>query len=93
MVIDKPRSALEQLKEGLSTLGILDLMEAHPVEFEALFCFQEKKLNAKDFDSMFTPMMAPVGSNARGKQELILMHWRDFLQECEGNSFLDYVDA
>ena len=28
--------------------------------------------------------MDPVGSNARGKQELILMHWRDYLQESEG---------
>ena len=84
IVIDKPRSALEQFKEGLNTLGILELMQAYPVEFESLFCFQKKCLNANDFDRLFTPIMDPLGGNARGKQELILMHWRDYLQESEG---------
>ena len=52
IVIDKPRSALEQFKEGLNTLGILELMQAYPVEFESLFCFQKKFLNANEFDRL-----------------------------------------
>ena len=67
MVDDKPRSALEQFKEGLNTLGILGLMQAYPFEFEYLFCFQEKCVNANEFDRLFTPLKDPVGSNARGK--------------------------
>ena len=32
-VLDKPRSVLEQLKEGLSTLDVHDVMKRHPAEF------------------------------------------------------------
>ena len=83
-VIDKPRSALEQFKEGLNTLDVLCVMKQHPAEFESLFCYQEKTLRASDVDRIFTPILDPVGCNTREKQELILMHWRDYLQETEG---------
>ena len=45
-VLDKPRSAIEQFKEGLSILGVLDLMKRYPAELETVFCFQGKVLSA-----------------------------------------------
>ena len=83
-VLDKPRSALKQFKEGLSTLDVLHVMKQHPAEFENLFCHQGKALSASEIDRTFLPMLDPVGCNARDRQELVLMHWRDYLQETEG---------
>lgn len=83
-VLDKPRSALEQFKEGLEALGILDVMKRYPIEFKQLFCFQPTKLTALMLQTMFSATYSPTGSNCRAKEELIVMHWRDFLQDCEG---------
>ena len=69
-VIDKPRSALEQFKEGLSTLGILDRMKRYLAEMETVFCYQGHVLLATDLDKIFTPVMVPVGNNNRERQEL-----------------------
>ncbi|XP_028400989.1 G2/M phase-specific E3 ubiquitin-protein ligase-like [Dendronephthya gigantea] len=82
-VLDKPRSALEQFKEGLETLAILDAMKRYPEEFKGLFCFQATKLTAPFMQTLFSIAYSPNGSNSRAKEELIVMHWRDFLQDCE----------
>ena len=60
------------------------VMKQHPAEFENLFCHQGKALSASEIDRTFLPMLDPVGCNARDRQELVLMHWRDYLQETEG---------
>jgi hypothetical protein len=83
-VLDKPRSALEQFKEGLEVLGILHVMKRYPKEFEQLFCFQATKLTAFMLQTLFSTTYSPSGSNCRAKDELIVMHWRDVLQDCEG---------
>lgn len=84
ILIDKPRSALEQFKEGLETLGILQAIQAYPDEFRNLFCFKATELTASLMESHFVTVFSPAGSNRREKEELIVMHWRDLLQECEG---------
>ena len=40
-------------------------------------------------DSLFVPELAEEGANVRPQQELIIMHWRDYLQDYEGKVFLD----
>ena len=47
------------------------------------------KLTASRMDSLFVPELAEDGSNVRPQQELIIMHWRDYLQDCEGEVFHD----
>ncbi len=86
-VIYKLRSALEQFKEGLSTLGILDLMQQYPAELETVFCYQGNVLSATVLDQILTPVMVPLGNNRRDKQKLIKMHWMDYLQETEGENY------
>ena len=50
------------------------------------FCARDKPLTAVDVDALFTPNMDDPGSNKYPRQELALMHWRDYLQDCEGTT-------
>ena len=83
-VIDKARSAIEAFKEGLSTLNILTLMKSHPALFKEAFCHKLKPLTASDVDNLLVPSYAEEGTRVRDKQECIVMHWRDYLLDCEG---------
>ncbi|XP_068671668.1 G2/M phase-specific E3 ubiquitin-protein ligase-like isoform X2 [Montipora foliosa] len=82
-VIDKVRSVLEQFKEGLSTLNILTLITAHPRELETAFCYNPKTLTAMEVDTLFIPCFEEEGTHLRDKQEIMMMNWRDYLQDCE----------
>jgi len=35
-------------------------------------------------NSLFVAELAKEGANVRRQQELIITHWRDYLQDCEG---------
>ena len=84
-IIDRVRSAIEDFKAGLQTLGILNLIEKHPDSMAQVFCSSSLlKLTASRMDSLFVPKLAEEGANVRRQQELIIMHWRDYLQDCEG---------
>ena len=78
------RRGLEQFKDGLRTLNILLLMKTHPAEFRELFCHSTTALNADTIEKLFVPKYAEEGTRIREKQEHVIMHWRDYLQECEG---------
>lgn len=83
-VIDKVRSVLEQFKEGLSTLNFLYLIEAHVILFEEIFYHQPTPLTAEAMDQLFIPQYVEKGSRLRNGQEVIVMHKRDYLLDCEG---------
>ena len=83
-VIDKMRSVLEQFKRGLSTLNILSFITAHPRELETAFSFNPKFLTAMEVDTLFIPCFEEEGTHLQDKQEIMMMNWRDYLQDCEG---------
>ena len=83
-VIDKVRSVLEQFKRGLSILNILSFITAHPRELETAFCYNPKTLTAMEVDTLFIPCFEEEGTHLRDKQEIMMMNWRDYLQDCEG---------
>ena len=83
-VVDRVRTAIEMFKEGLTTLGILECIQKHPVAFKQIFCNFEKELTSEDIDQTFVPQLDEPGSNRRIKQETAVMNWRDYLQNCEG---------
>ena len=84
-VIDKVRSCLEQFKDGLQTLHILDLVTKHPAAFEDVFCYNEgDDLTSKILDDLFYPCLSETGTIKREKEEQIIMHWRDYLADSEG---------
>ena len=89
-IIDRVRSAIEDFKAGLQTLGILNLIEKHPNTMAQVFRSNSLiKLTASRMDSLFVPELAEEGANVRPQQELIIMHWRDYLQDCEGEVLHD----
>lgn len=79
LVIDIVRGALDQMRQGLGTLDILALMRKNPRLMQQAFCAREKPLRASDVNDLFTPRMDEPGSNRYPRQELALMHWRDYL--------------
>ena len=62
-VIDIVHGALDQMRQGLGTLGILELMKKNPGLIQEAFCAREKPLTASDVNDLFTPNMDDPGSN------------------------------
>ena len=84
VLIDSTRYLLEEFKKGLQTLGVLDAMQRHPQQFRDVFTNENvNQLDAQCVDLLFTVHFAEMGSNARPKQELAVILWRDYLQDCE----------
>ena len=84
-MIEKARSALEQFKEGLQTLDILNLVKEFHSLFRPYFCYTPKTLTVACVDAIFTPILSEDGCRIQEKQELVIMHCCDYLQEREGN--------
>lgn len=89
-VVDKACSALTQFKEGLSTLNVLPLMKQHPHLFENVFCHEAKPLTAFVIDDLFKVVYAEEETRQREQEEMIVMYWRDYLQDRQGN-ILDHL--
>ena len=87
-VVDRVRTAIEMFKEGLQTLGILECMQKYPAALKKIFCNFENVLTAQDVDQIFVPQFAGLGSNRRSDQEMAVMNWRDYLQNCEGKVYI-----
>ena len=70
--------------KGLQTLSVLDAMKAHPEQFRDVFTSENiAPLDAQTVDLVFRIEYAEQGSHARQKQEMAIVFWRDYLQDCE----------
>lgn len=66
VLIDAPRSLIEELKNGLKTLGVLDKILAYPEQFRDLFTSENvEPLDAQSVDLLFQITYAEKGSNTR----------------------------
>jgi hypothetical protein len=75
---------IEELKEGLQTLGVLRCIQRYPDKFKDVFCESDMPvLDAQIIDLMFTPDFDEEGNNRRPLQEQAIVYWRDYLQDCE----------
>ena len=84
LLVDSTTYLLEDFKGGLQTLGVLEAIKNHPERFRDVFTKENlKPLDAATVDALFSIELAEVGSNARAKQELAIINWRDYLQDCE----------
>ena len=54
---------IEELKQGLKTLGILEYMKKYPEQFSDIFCKQLKPLDGHMVDLLFIPIFDEEGSN------------------------------
>ncbi|XP_078361567.1 G2/M phase-specific E3 ubiquitin-protein ligase-like [Oculina patagonica] len=84
LLVDSTSYLLEDFKKGLQTLGVLEAVKRHPERFRDVFTNENlEPLDAAAVDTLFTFELAEVGSNERPKQELAIVNWRDYLQDCE----------
>ena len=84
ILVDGPRSLIEELKDGLETLGILDKIIKFPEQFREMFTSENiEPLDAQSVDLLFRVNYAENGSNKRALQECAIVFWRDYLQDCQ----------
>ena len=74
-VIDKVRSALEQFKEGLASLNVLQLMRSHPKLLKWVFSHGQSPLTSSTMDGIFVPSYSEEGTRQRDQEEIVIMHW------------------
>ena len=83
IVIDSVEYLVNEVKEGLKTLGVLEAIQQHPEKFREVFCKENSpKLDAHMVDLLFSPNFNEEGSNQRPLQEEAVVYWRDYLQDC-----------
>ncbi|XP_013855982.1 uncharacterized protein LOC106511791 [Austrofundulus limnaeus] len=92
-VVHRVQGPFQRFEEGLKTLGVLDAVKQHPDSFQSLFCYEPQQLTADMVDDLFTPRLAPEGSNRRRVEEAVIPLWRDYLQDAEdeGSSKLENI--
>ena len=90
ILVDSTRYLLEDLKKGLETLGVLEAIQKHPEQFRELFTTENiRPLDAATVDAIFNIDYDEQGSIRRASQELAIIHWRDYLQDCESMFKID----
>ena len=90
ILVDSTRYLLEDLKKGLETLGVLEAIQKHPEQFRELFTTENiRPLDAATVDAIFNIDYDEQGSIRRASQELAIIHWRDYLQDCESMFEID----
>ncbi|KAL0993875.1 hypothetical protein UPYG_G00115050 [Umbra pygmaea] len=76
-------AVINQLKEGLETLDVLNSIKNNPDTFKPMFVGGGKPLTASEMMSMFRVSYSEVGSNRRAAEEMAISHWRDWLIDVE----------
>lgn len=87
---DSTRYLLEDLKKGLETLGVVEAIKKHPEQLRELSTEENIcPLDAATKDAIFNIDYDEQGSSGRAIQELAIIHWRDYLQDCESMFQID----
>ena len=80
------RSELEQLKNGLSMLGVLDLLHSHPSLLKPLFLAGDKPhMTCDHIIKLFCVCWCPSGSNHREVEESVILGWTEYIHGIKGN--------
>ncbi|KAL7408084.1 hypothetical protein ABVT39_018006 [Epinephelus coioides] len=79
----RTQKALQQLVDGLKTLGVADAIEKDPDVLKPLFVGGPKALEVQDLLDLFSPCFSPPGSNRRRQENQALMFWKDWLIEVD----------
>ena len=85
-VIFTVKSELDQLRDGLRTLGLLNVMESNYLQFLPLFlaCHREE-LTADRLIALFKiEEWSPKGSNNRDDEEAVIVNWENYVRMTEG---------
>ncbi len=72
----KVKAQIDQLVQGLSVLGILDLLQANPRKARELFVYSKPEDTTADAVlTLFAPRLSPQGCNRREDEEQVVMLW------------------
>ena len=75
---------VQQFESGLNVLDIDSLIKRYPEHLEEIFVHNPQPVTAGILDGIFMPQFSPLGSNAREKEEAIILNWKDYIYEAEG---------
>ncbi|CAH0547674.1 unnamed protein product [Brassicogethes aeneus] len=78
------RPALKQLKNGLETGNVLNLMKKYPEVFKKVMCGDKIELTADFMQNLFSVEFSEIGSSKRLIENRIISFWRDFILDCSG---------
>ena len=83
-VVGRVQPAYCSFIKGLQALRVLEAMRNHPDVFHEAFCYTPGVLTASSFEALFPEVTRQCeGSNRRLVENLVLSHWRDFLEDTE----------
>lgn len=88
VLLDSTRYLLEDFKECLRTLGVLEKIQEFQFQFFQCFSHVDKPLTVEIVNATFRARLCERGSNHYAAQQRAVVYWRDFLQDCEGECFL-----
>lgn len=77
------KAQLDQMIEGLHTLGIYEVLKANPHMMQELFLSQPKTISSDFMLDMFDTRFSPDGSNRREDEEQVVMYWCHFIEMIE----------
>ncbi|XP_053372914.1 G2/M phase-specific E3 ubiquitin-protein ligase-like [Mercenaria mercenaria] len=85
IVIGRNLPPIQQLRQGLQTFGLLDLMKDHSTQFNAGFLpGQTTNLTAEQVEAVFSKIeYSEIWSNKRREEECTIAYWRDYLIDIE----------
>ena len=83
-VVLASKAELDDMVEGLKSLGVLSLIRDNPIMARQLFVKHEQPLTAEIlFDTFSAADLSPQMSNVRDQEEKQLMNWANFLEFVE----------
>ena len=77
------KAELDELMNGIESLGVLSMIRNNPALALQLFLYQRKDLTANNLYDMFKYELSPESSNQRAREEAQLFNWVTFLQTVE----------
>ena len=97
VLVDSVEFLIDELKEGLGTLFLLEPIQKDPEEFKAFFCNENApKLDAEMVGKLFALIdYDEKESDNRASQEQAIVYWLDYLQDCAGmfqHNLLIYIN-
>ena len=86
------KGELDQLKDGMCCLGVLQLLQDHPSLMKPLFLSDGKQgLSSTALLKIFTIAWSPEGSNTRDCEESVIFGWTNYVHECGSKRMLYHL--
>jgi len=86
-ILGRAQPALESLKRGLSSLGVLEALQENPNAFRSVFCYSETNLTAECLERLFKLCSSPVGSTKAITESLVISRWHDYILGIEDGEY------